>query len=81
MREEDPSLTNVCQKRIFKLPVHPAEQDIFYFEKDGSGQKSQCATKEIEPSSRKAEPSYDHPYMFVVVLFQDQSWITLSFKA
>ena len=43
--EEGPSLMNAFQKRNFKLVVDPVEQGIFYFEKGGSGHKSQCATK------------------------------------
>ena len=45
--EEDPSVMNAFQKRNFKLLVDLVQQGISYFEKDGSGQKCQCATKSL----------------------------------
>ena len=50
---------NAFQKRNFKLLVDPTEQGISCFEQYGSGQNGQY---DKEPTSRKAEPSYSHPY-------------------
>ena len=38
---------NAFQKRNFKLLIDPVEHDISDAEKDGSGQKGQCATKSL----------------------------------
>ena len=45
--EEDPSLMNAFKKRNIKLLIDPVEQCISYFEKDGSGDKSQCPTNSL----------------------------------
>ena len=70
---------NAIHKQNFKLLVGPIEQGVPCFKHDRSEQKSQCG---IEPTTRKVGRSYNRETeYFGQNVFQDQSKVTLSFKA
>ena len=80
MREENPSLMNVFQKRNFKLLVDSVEQGISSFEKTEADKRVSATKSQLLEKRNHVSIARRH-IISVNVFFQHQPKMILSFTA